>query len=296
MCVRRADVERMIEQRRAQRAERERRKHATARARAERRAQQAPPAGFVSLVQAVEILGVTRRWFDRRRARGDFPTVRVGPRIFIPLAALSPAPRRAAPKRALQPPAPRPSAFEQARARAGDGRRMLAGTKWKSISGSTLNLSRVEREEFAELQHGVIEDGLYEGRPRTVGDCESDPESPLGGASKPCPWVSCRFHMYLSVKTGRRDAGGRELAPSLQLHFPHIEPDQLSPEGSCVLALARRGGMEIEEVGRAINVTVERVRQMFAVVRTKLRDVPVVQDGREQFRDVDAGRVGAAQP
>ena len=79
-------------------------------------------------------------------------------------------------------------------------------------------------------------------RPWTRGDCIDMP--------RPCPFVSCRHHLYLDVtKHGR-----------LQLNFPGVEVEDLIH--SCALDVADDGDHTLEEVGVAMNVTRERVRQM----------------------------------
>src|SRR5688572_7854160 len=82
-------------------------------------------------------------------------------------------------------------------------------------------------------------------RPRTRGDCEA--------ASRPCPFASCRHHLYLDVhpSTG-----------SLKLNFPDVDPDEI-PE-TCSLDVAARGGATLEELGHLLNLTRERVRQIEA--------------------------------
>lgn len=67
---------------------------------------------------------------------------------------------------------------------------------------------------------------------------------------RPCPFVSCRHHLYLDVT----DAG------AIKLNFPDIEPDELA--FSCALDIADAGGATLEQVGAALNVTRERIRQM----------------------------------
>jgi hypothetical protein len=80
-------------------------------------------------------------------------------------------------------------------------------------------------------------------RPRTRSECQDGP--------RPCPFVSCQHHLYLDVSP---DTG------SIKYNFPDLEPEQL--EHSCVLDLAGRGGMTLEEVGAVMNVTRERIRQL----------------------------------
>ncbi len=77
-------------------------------------------------------------------------------------------------------------------------------------------------------------------RPKTRGEC------PTG----PCPWVSCRYHLYLDV--GRRG--------ELVLNQPDKEPDEL--EEWCALDMAERGGMRLAEIGELLSVSREAVRQM----------------------------------
>ena len=79
-------------------------------------------------------------------------------------------------------------------------------------------------------------------RPRTRGDCED--------GARPCPWVSCAYHLYLEVT----DAG------SIRLPHPDREPWEL--EETCALDVADNGGETLERVGQLLNITRERVRQV----------------------------------
>jgi len=79
-------------------------------------------------------------------------------------------------------------------------------------------------------------------RPRTRGECVE--------ASRPCPFVSCRYHLYLDVTP----AGG------LKLNYPLAEPWDLAE--TCVLDVADRGAATLEDVGASLNITRERVRQI----------------------------------
>jgi hypothetical protein len=88
--------------------------------------------------------------------------------------------------------------------------------------------------------------------PATRAECENGP--------RPCPHVSCKFHLYLDVnpETG-----------SIKLNFPHLEPWELTE--SCALDVAERGGITLEEVGTIVNLTRERVRQVEVRATAKLR-------------------------
>ena len=80
-------------------------------------------------------------------------------------------------------------------------------------------------------------------RPRTREACS--------GEARPCPWVSCKHHLYLDVnpRTG-----------SIKLNFPDLEPWEL--RHTCALDVAEEGGHTLEEIGDITNLTRERVRQL----------------------------------
>ncbi len=105
----------------------------------------------------------------------------------------------------------------------------------------TIAMKRLTREE---LRVGAL---LYPPvdvpRPETREECR--------GEQRPCPWVACKYHLYLDVnpETG-----------SIKLNFPDLEPWDL-PE-TCALDVAERGGITLEEVGEIMNLTRERIRQV----------------------------------
>jgi hypothetical protein len=80
-------------------------------------------------------------------------------------------------------------------------------------------------------------------RPRTRAECAHE--------QRPCPWVSCKHHLYLDVnpRTG-----------TIKLNFPDLEPWEL--EHTCALDVADAGGHTLEEVGDITNLTRERIRQL----------------------------------
>lgn len=88
--------------------------------------------------------------------------------------------------------------------------------------------------------------------PRTRGECVDGP--------RPCPWVSCRHHLYLDVspRTG-----------AIKLNFHDLEVWEL--QETCALDVADRGGETLEDVGDLMNVTRERVRQMQNRAHEELR-------------------------
>lgn len=95
-------------------------------------------------------------------------------------------------------------------------------------------------------------------RPKTRGDCKDGP--------RPCPWVSCRYHLYLDVN---------ESTGSIKLNQPHLEPDEL--EHSCALDIADAGGTTLKGIGDLLGVTRERARQI------------VEDEAFEAFRDARWG-------
>ena len=80
-------------------------------------------------------------------------------------------------------------------------------------------------------------------RPHTRADCSD--------AERPCPFVSCKHHLYLDVnpETG-----------SIKLNFPGLNPWELTE--TCALDIASRGGVVLGDVGRVMNLTRERIRQL----------------------------------
>ncbi len=80
-------------------------------------------------------------------------------------------------------------------------------------------------------------------RPKSRKDCAN--------GIRPCPFVSCRHHLYLDVNPEKG---------SLKLNFPDLEVWEM-PE-TCSLDVSDRGGMTLEEVGEILNLTRERIRQV----------------------------------
>lgn len=78
-------------------------------------------------------------------------------------------------------------------------------------------------------------------RPKTRGDCVNGP--------RPCPWVSCRHHLYLDVKPN-----GNLLVRQ------DVEIEDMTE--SCSLDVADRGGATMEEVGAALGISRQAVEQI----------------------------------
>jgi len=82
-------------------------------------------------------------------------------------------------------------------------------------------------------------------RPRTRAECVAGP--------RPCPWLSCPFHRYLSVSP-RNGA--------IWINCPDVLPWEMAD--SCVLDLIEEhaGGATLEAVGELSNFSKERARQV----------------------------------
>jgi hypothetical protein len=76
---------------------------------------------------------------------------------------------------------------------------------------------------------------------------------------RPCPFVSCRHHLYLDTTS----TGG------IKINFPGLEPWEIPV--SCSLDAGGRGGMTLEEISEAMNMTRERVRQVEVKALIKLK-------------------------
>lgn len=115
----------------------------------------------------------------------------------------------------------------------------------------TLASRRLSREEIREANTLIAE--LGGDRPSSRDTCAKGP--------RPCPWVSCKFHLYLDVNP---DTG------SIKLNFPDLEVWEMAE--TCALDVADRGGITLEEVGEILNLTRERIRQVEVHGLGKLSD------------------------
>lgn len=114
---------------------------------------------------------------------------------------------------------------------------------------STMGLKALARALRVERALGVVDLELVQlrrelevNRPRTRADCE--------GLARPCPYFSCRWNLYLdALPTG-----------SIKFNFPDREFWEI--EDTCALDVAERGGITLEDVAKAMNLTRERVRQI----------------------------------
>jgi sigma-70-like protein len=140
----------------------------------------------------------------------------------------------------------------------------------KRMTKRELELGRMLYPEVEEIEH-----------PRARVDCV--------GGERPCPFVSCKHHLYLDVsaRTG-----------AIKLNFPDLEVWEMSE--TCALDVADRGGTTLEEVGAIMNLTRERIRQVEVKGLAKLaalRDMTTLRDyvdegpsGKRRLPVLDAAR------
>jgi hypothetical protein len=139
----------------------------------------------------------------------------------------------------------------------------------RAIRARTISVKRMTKREL-ELGRMLYPESEENERPRTRAECADAP--------RPCPFVSCKHHLYLDVsaRTG-----------AIKLNFPDLEVWDMSE--TCALDVADRGGTTLEEVGAIMNLTRERIRQVEVKGLAKLaalRDMTVLRDY------VDVGPLG----
>lgn len=111
----------------------------------------------------------------------------------------------------------------------------------RDVRARTISVKRMTKRD---LYAGAAEfPDVGHWRPVTRGDCAD--------VERPCPYVSCRFHLFLDVSP---------VTGAIKLNFPDLEPDEL--EETCCLDVADRGGETLEEAGAFMNMTRERLRQI----------------------------------
>ena len=139
----------------------------------------------------------------------------------------------------------------------------------REVRARTISVKRMTKRELelGRMLYPDVEDVV---KPKERIEC--------GNGERPCPFVSCKHHLYLDVsaKTG-----------AIKLNFPDLEVWEMTE--TCALDVADRGGTTLEEVGAIMNLTRERIRQVEVKGLAKLqalRDMSALRDY------VDEGPVG----
>lgn len=109
-----------------------------------------------------------------------------------------------------------------------------------------------QTELRSQVRLHVVEEPLP-ARPSCRAECADVP--------RPCPFVSCRFSLYLDVSS----------RGALRLNFPALEPGEMPAESSCALDVAERGGRLEDEVAAALNINRRWVQKIEARAFRKLQ-------------------------
>lgn len=141
--------------------------------------------------------------------------------------------------------------------------RLAHGVKRAPLHASTTNtvtesMSRLPKYRLDQGRRAYPE---RVERPRTRAECPPDGEV--------CGFVSCKYHMAIDVSP----ANG-----SIKFNAPITIGDDGVPDldltamsETCALRAAERGGMTLEEIGAAFNLTRERVRMIEQGALAQLR-------------------------
>jgi hypothetical protein len=138
----------------------------------------------------------------------------------------------------------------------------------RDVRARTISVKRMTKREL-EIGRLLYPEHDYE-KPTTRSECVE--------GIRPCPFVSCKHHLYLDVssRTG-----------AIKLNFPDLEVWEMNE--TCALDIADRGGTTLEEVGAIMNLTRERIRQVEVKALAKL---DALQDMMALRDYVDEGPVG----
>ena len=126
------------------------------------------------------------------------------------------------------------------------GRKLRVGVGQGRAATISMRRFSVREHALSLLEYPVEEHATYE-RPLVRGDCLAGGSN----AARPCPWVSCAYHLALDVS---EDSG------NIKLIFPGVEVHDMAH--TCALDLADTDGITLDEIGAAQNISRERVRQI----------------------------------
>jgi hypothetical protein len=138
----------------------------------------------------------------------------------------------------------------------------------RAVRARTISVKRMTKREL-ELGRLLYPETDYY-KPATRSEC--------AGAERPCPYVSCKYHLYLDVSTR---------TGAIKLNFPDLEVWEMNE--TCALDVADRGGTTLEDVGAIMNLTRERIRQVEVRALAKLEALKDMMALRDY---VDEGPVG----
>jgi hypothetical protein len=111
----------------------------------------------------------------------------------------------------------------------------------RSVRASSVSINRLAKSEL-ELGR-LLYPEVHVPRPATRAECAE--------GERPCPFVSCKYHLYLDVspKTG-----------AIKMNFPDLDVSDMAE--TCVLDVAERGDATVLEIAAVMNLSGERIRQV----------------------------------
>ena len=113
----------------------------------------------------------------------------------------------------------------------------------------TISIRRLSKAELRRGREAFPETEYW--RPKSRSECVD--------MERPCPFVSCKYHLYIDVHPVRG---------SIKVNFTDMDVWEMTE--TCALDIADRGGITLEEVGEIMNLTRERVRQVETAGLSKL--------------------------
>ena len=126
------------------------------------------------------------------------------------------------------------------------------------LQSKTFSMLRLSKRELERGRALYPDEGVR--RPKLYSECQA-----AGlGTETPCPFVSCKWHLYLDVS---------ESGLAIKINHPNIDPTEM--KHTCTLAVANVGGVTLYEVGKIINITRERVRQIEAFALAQLTSTAI---------------------
>ena len=133
----------------------------------------------------------------------------------------------------------------------GPGERKGRRKRRSRARARTISIRRLSKAELNRGKELYPETDYW--KPKSRSECKD--------MERPCPFVSCKYHLYIDVHPVRG---------SIKLNFPDIEIWEMTE--TCALDVADRGGITLEEVGEIMNLTRERVRQVETAGLARLQD------------------------
>lgn len=148
---------------------------------------------------------------------------------------------------------------------------MRRASKYLSNSRPSKTTSKVRQSQVTSLRQEVERDlalmerdGISTKRPQKRSECPSE---------RPCPYVSCRHHLYLEIT----EAG------SIKFNFDDMPLEAMAETCALDVAENHREGIQLQKVGEYLNLTRERVRQIESEAKIKLAENLKLDEEKTDF-------------